>query len=98
MDDKDGPWKPRTDCDVSPLSNIPNSDNSTCPSGPIDSTHSSYSQSQTVSPLSEAVSPVSQLDDPAQNINSQSQSSSLSPDRRRRLGIPEGIDMKNTVV
>ncbi|XP_069110947.1 voltage-gated inwardly rectifying potassium channel KCNH6-like isoform X2 [Argopecten irradians] len=96
---EDGPWKPRTDCDiVSPLSTIPTSDNSiSC--DPTDSTHSSsFSQSQTVSPLSEAVSPISQSEDPAQSQFSQSQSSTLSPTTRRRLGIPDGVDMRNTIV
>ncbi|XP_021374212.1 potassium voltage-gated channel subfamily H member 6-like [Mizuhopecten yessoensis] len=99
-DSEDGPWKPRTDCDiVSPLSNIPTSDNSISPCDPTDSTHSSsFSQSQTVSPLSEAVSPISQSEDPAQSQISQSQSSTLSPSTRRRLGIPDGVDMRNTVV
>ncbi|XP_060073878.1 potassium voltage-gated channel subfamily H member 2-like [Ylistrum balloti] len=99
-DGEDGPWKPRTDCDIaSPLSNIPTSDNSISPCDPTDSTHSSsFSQSQTVSPLSEAVSPISQSEDPAQSQISQSQSSTLSPTTRRRLGIPDGVDMRNTVV
>ena len=111
-DSSDGPWKPKSlsNCDqvISPSSNIPNSDNSISPFDPMDSSYSSFNQSQIASPQSDGPSHTSQSDGMPDTRRSQpeaidsSQSNQLDPpfstQTRLRLGSPDGVDSRDTVV